>query len=189
MINTKLVQKLKDELKNDLPRLQHSLAVAKKAVELANRYACVSSDLEICAFFHDVCKNYNKQDYLTIMPRRIYYKLAGKEPVLLHGYGAYYYLKKYGIKDKELLRAVKYHTTGHKSFKIISKILFLADKIDETRTYEEVGYLRELSLVSLEHCILAYYGFNKQLLAQKNKTLHKLSIQFLKKLTKEVIND
>ena len=47
--------------------------------------------------------------------------------------GAYIARKEFGIKDEEILSAIRWHTLGKVDMTIFEKIIFLADKI-ETRT-------------------------------------------------------
>ena len=45
--------------------------------------------------------------------------------------------------DQRLIDAVRYHTTGREGMSIFEKIIFLADYIDDTRTYPSCVSLRE----------------------------------------------
>jgi len=44
--------------------------------------------------------------------------------------------------DEMLINAVKYHTMGRENMTLAEKIIYLADYIDETRTYEDCVALR-----------------------------------------------
>lgn len=80
---------------------------------------------------------------------------------LLHAkIGADIAKKKYGF-TKEMQQAIIYHTVGHVGMSMLSKIVFVADKIEENRSYEGVEELRKLAkedidssiLIMLEHAI------------------------------------
>ncbi len=50
--------------------------------------------------------------------------------------------------------AIAYHTTGKENMSLLEKIVFIADKIDETRNYEGIDELRELAYKDLNSAIL-----------------------------------
>ena len=80
--------------------------------------------------------------------------------------GAVIAQEKYGIDDKEVLEAIKYHTTGKKSMNDLQKLIFCADMLELGRQYPEVDYLRQCISKSLDYgyreCALAQYEFLKQ---------------------------
>ena len=41
--------------------------------------------------------------------------------------------EKYGVKNKEILSAIKYHTTGKPNMNLLEKIIFSADYIEPNR--------------------------------------------------------
>ena len=43
--------------------------------------------------------------------------------------------KVYNVRDEEILKAIKYHTTGNENMSLLEKIVFLADAIEEKRSY------------------------------------------------------
>ncbi len=51
-----------------------------------------------------------------------------------------------GITDKDILQAIKYHTTAHKDIDALGKIIYLADKLEESREYTDVEKFRALAL-------------------------------------------
>ena len=65
-------------------------------------------------------------------------ELEKKKNSLLHSKaGACLAYEKYGIKDKEILDAIKYHTTGKPDMSLIEKIIFVSDFIEPGRTHSE----------------------------------------------------
>ena len=62
---------------------------------------------------------------------------------VLHGIiGADIVKKKYEYTD-EMCRAIYYHTTGITNMTLLAKIVYIADKIEDSRNYEEADKLRE----------------------------------------------
>jgi nicotinate-nucleotide adenylyltransferase len=42
--------------------------------------------------------------------------------------------KKYGITDKDILEAIRYHTTGTRDMGPLAKVVYVADKLEVSRT-------------------------------------------------------
>ena len=61
--------------------------------------------------------------------------------------------KKYGF-TKEMQKAILYHTTAHADMDLLAKIIFIADKIEENRSYDGVEELRELAMQDIDKCAL-----------------------------------
>ena len=85
--------------------------------------------------------------------------------------------KKYNFDD-EMCDAIANHTTGKENMTLLQKIIFVADKIDETRTYSDVEYYRNLASEDLNKAILEIINYvikdkiesDKPILEQSIKT-------------------
>ena len=74
--------------------------------------------------------------------------------------------------------AIANHTTGKENMTLLQKIIFVADKIDETRTYSDVEYYRNLAREDLDKTILEIINYvikdkiesDKPILEQSIKT-------------------
>ena len=138
-IDKKIIVFLENEARMilDLSRFIHSRNTAIIAWDLAFRYGQDSEKAYIAGITHDLCKNLNDAELI---------RLAGKDgsgfsilernkPGLLHGRAAAVQLRqKYGITDKEILDAVRYHTTGIKNMGSLAKIIYIADKTEVSRS-------------------------------------------------------
>jgi len=51
-----------------------------------------------------------------------------EQPQLIHGFAAAEILGRYGVRDKDIENAVRYHTTGRAGMSRLEKIVYLADK-------------------------------------------------------------
>ncbi len=65
-------------------------------------------------------------------------------PVVHEFLGAYVAEKVVGITDEEVLDAIKYHTSGKANMTTLGKLIFVADMVEEGRTYDGVEELREV---------------------------------------------
>ena len=68
------------------------------------------------------------------MPASVYHQFAG----------AYVAEKHFGIEDEDVLNAIRYHTSGRPNMSELEKLIFLADMLEEERSYEGVELLRKL---------------------------------------------
>ncbi len=76
------------------------------------------------------------------------------EPVIHAFLGAHIVESVLGIKDEEVIDAVKYHTSGKADMTTLGKLVFVADMIEKGRNYEGVEVLRDLYKKDFEECFL-----------------------------------
>ena len=76
----------------------------------------------------------------------------------------------YGAPD-DVVHAIAYHTTGCAQMNLLDKIVYMADYIEENRTFEGVKTARKLAARSLDQALL--YGMNASLreLVQRGKLI------------------
>ena len=84
--------------------------------------------------------------------------------------------KKYDFDD-EMCDAIKYHTTGKENMTILQKVLFVSDKIDETRKYEGVEELRKLAFEDLDEAIIKNIDETLKININKRKVILEESIK------------
>lgn len=136
-----------EDLKNRLKpsRLAHTLGVAETARELA---ACYGADVDkayLAGLLHDCAKDIPDEEQVH-RAKMAGISLSGQElqaPALIHAkLGAYYARERYGIRDVEILDAIRYHTTGRPAMTLLEAILYIADYIEPGR--KEAPHLPEL---------------------------------------------
>jgi len=59
------------------------------------------------------------------------------------------------VTDEEVLSAIACHTSGKKNMSVLDKLVFLADLVEEERSYPGVERLRKLFWEDLDACLLA----------------------------------
>ena len=73
------------------------------------------------------------------------------EKKLLHSpAGAVFARDGFGEKDREILDAICYHTTGRGNMSALEKIVYLADKIEPARTYMDLEPIRKAAQTDLD---------------------------------------
>lgn len=122
-------------------RRQHILGVEKAAAELAKIYLPEKLlEIRAAALLHDITKEWKTEKHIEFAA------LAGQpfttaeqfSPKVLHAKTASLLIPTEYPKfnTPEIVSAVRKHTTGHPAFSLFDKIIFLADFIEEGRTYE-----------------------------------------------------
>ncbi|MFP4466963.1 MAG: bis(5'-nucleosyl)-tetraphosphatase (symmetrical) YqeK [Candidatus Goldiibacteriota bacterium] len=124
----------------------HIMGSCALGAEIACRYKLDKRKIILAGILHDIAKDFSDSKKVQYMRR---YKI--KKPdnpdldVLLHGFiAAKITEKEFGIKDREIINAVKYHTTGKKKMNNTAKALFAADYIEEGRTHKGAARIRTI---------------------------------------------
>ena len=154
-------------------RLKHTLGCEKAARMLAQQYG---ADEEKCAFamlLHDITKTFSQEEQLNLCEKYgiIPNDVEKEEWKTLHGKTAAAIAKDvYGAPD-DVVHAIAYHTTGCAQMNLLDKIVYMADYIEENRTFEGVKTARKLAARSLDQALL--YGMNASLreLVQRGKLI------------------
>ena len=138
MNDAEMITLLSKELKES--RLMHTFGVIDTATALAKAYQADIKKCERAALLHDCAKYMPLEEMIAICERNFVElnDLEKSKDSLLHAKaGACLAYEKYGIKDKEMLDAIKYHTTGKPDMSLIEKIIFVSDFIEPGRTHSE----------------------------------------------------
>lgn len=128
---------IKNWLKENLnaERYSHSLGTAECAKELAVQFGLDKEKAYTAGLLHDCAKCFSNEKLLEIIKNNLQVEEAEMlNYKTLHAPVSAYYAKKYfGVEDKEILSAIRWHTLGRLEMTDFEKIIFLADKI-EART-------------------------------------------------------
>ncbi len=120
-------------------RLAHTKEVVLMAIRLNFQLGLPYEKVFISALLHDIAKYSDKKEV-------IYDNMLFKEPVAHAFVGAELAQDEFGIEDKEILNAIRYHTTGRANMSTLEKLIYLSDYIEETRNFDQVAEIRALSL-------------------------------------------
>ncbi len=171
-----------DKLKADIgiKRFEHSLRVMETSIKLANRYNFSVEKAAIAGLLHDCGKLKGETNLLKVSSDFgiILDSMTKCNSELIHSIlGAAIAEKEYGIKDQEILRAIRYHTTGRENMSLLEKIVYIADLIEPGRSFEGVDKLRRLALEDLDKCLLYSLDNTLKFLIEKKKLIHIDSIK------------
>ncbi|ALA51194.1 bis(5'-nucleosyl)-tetraphosphatase (symmetrical) YqeK [Shouchella clausii] len=133
-------------------RYTHTLGVRDTALALAKQYGADESKAELAAILHDICKYHDVQTMQDIVRNKLHEPHWGEYGnELLHApCGAYFAERQLGVKDKDILLAIRFHTTGRAGMGLLEKVLFVADYIEPNRRFPGVEQARKLAEESLD---------------------------------------
>lgn len=111
-------------------RFEHTFYVVKRGLEFASseEYDKVFT----ACLLHDCAKYVSERDYVKYgftcpdnMPKHVVHSFLGAEVAK----------RDFNVCDEEVLNAIRYHTTGRPEMTRLDKIVYVADKTEQTRPY------------------------------------------------------
>lgn len=151
-------------------RYIHTLGVISVAKKLAQINNADEKKAEIAALCHDIAKYISKEEAIKIMKENNIALTEGeqKTPDLWHSIlGPIIAKKELKIDDKEILDAIRYHTTGKEDMSLLEKIIYIADMIEPSRVFEGIEEIRELTMQDLDEGVILGLDFSIKFLLSK----------------------
>ena len=174
----------------DEKRYEHVKRVAKCAVKLAKIYGVPVEKVEASAWLHDVAKFFEIPRMLDLV-RGKYPEIENKifwTNAILHGFaGAEFVAKNYDlfeVDDDDIFSAIKYHTIGNENMTTLSKIIYLADAIEEKRDWDGVETARKLAKEDLDLAIKFEIDRKLEYLLERDSVNHPNIIKFRNSILK-----
>ena len=131
-------------------RREHSFRVAQMACARARSLRIPEEKALLAAALHDCAKYVPLSSPLLegfSCPENV-------PPPVLHQYtGAYLAERHFGIRDREVLDAIRYHTSGRAGMGELEKLVYLSDLLEAGRDFPGVETLRALFWNDLDECL------------------------------------
>jgi len=164
-------------------RLLHSLNTAVLCARYALRFGYDPNQAAIAGLLHDCAKELPVEDQRRFASEVIEGKLPGKE--MIHApAGVKCAFESYNISDSMVLDAINYHTTGRAKMSGIEKIVYLADKLEPARDYDDLSEIRRLVELDLDGAMIECLATVKESLTRKGLSFHEQSSDALEELKK-----
>ena len=161
-------------------RWRHTVGVVIFAAENADRLKVRERDAIIAAALHDSAKNLSlDSDELKglTLPENT-------PPPVVHQYaGAYLSEYVFCINDKDILNAVRYHCSGRENMSPLEKLIYLADLLEDGRSFDEVDELRRKFKKSVDGALCDAFRVQLEYILKSGKDLCSLTVrayEFLK---------
>ena len=156
-------------------RFRHSLAVADQAQRLAELYGADPKKARTAGILHDILKDAAPEEQLQILhdfgilldnveqgARKLWHARAG----------AVFIERVLGVDDRELLDAVRYHTTARAGMTPLDRVLYLADFTSADRDFPDVDVIRSLALKDEQEAMAYALGYTIRELLDKQEAVH-----------------
>jgi len=167
-------------------RLLHSFSVEREVHRLCLLLGVSPEkrrELRVAALLHDLTKEKSPSEQIRLAEE---HRVSFSSPDLLspavqHGITAFLLVRDALPEDCAL--AIRYHTTGRENMTLSEKILYLADYMEETRTYESCRRVRAQfyddlpaslpqRLARLDACVLSTLEETVRFLKKRNMAVH-----------------
>lgn len=156
-------------------RYLHCVNVAESAVQLARKYGADESKSKIAGLLHDITKEMPIQEQRKLIDKYgiELNEIESKTPKLWHSISGSLFVKyELGVKDEDIINAIRHHTSAAKGMTILEKVLYVADFISAERDYPGVEKIRAVAKKDLDLCVLEGLVFSIQDLVNKNSLIH-----------------
>lgn len=173
------LEDLAKRIKSKMPAAlyRHSEGMLEYAVGLAgdSRDNINIFNLCVACILHDYGKIFS---YKELVDTALKNKLDISDfelgcPPLMHGLaGDFLAERDFGIKDKRILKSIKFHTIGYCDMILEDKVLFISDKIEKNRDYPGIEDLRKISRKSIDLCLEEIYKSTIIYIMDKKRSLH-----------------
>lgn len=170
---------IKDALALQKPeRAQHSIRVALAAAKVGNTLRIPEEQVLQAALLHDCAKNLTIEHPLLKafsidaqygdVPASVWHQFAG----------AYLAEHKFGVQDQDVCNAIRFHTSGRAAMSALEQLIFLADIVEDGRTFAGIEELRELFYQGkLQDCMRLALERSLQFLQEKKADVYPLTLQ------------
>jgi predicted HD superfamily hydrolase involved in NAD metabolism len=156
-------------------RLKHIQGVVKTSASLARKYGLSVEKAKLAAWLHDCAKEKSRNEMRRWINKGGF-QLDAQEiqmPGLWHPHaGAGLALSQWGIKDREILEAVRCHTLGSPKMAPLAQVVFVADFIEPSRHFVGVERVRDIARKNLKEAVLAKASMTIQFLFEKKMKIH-----------------
>ena len=162
-------------------RLLHSINVCVLATRYAVRFGADPDKCALAALLHDCAKELPEDEQIALSAKIIHGYIPGKQ--ILHSpAGAVYAREHYGVEDQEVLDAIQFHTIGREVMTMTDKIVYLADKVEPARHYDDLTEIIRLAETDLDGALIECYCAIRESFAAKGQEIHEDAKKSLKYL-------
>lgn len=156
-------------------RFNHSVNVCNMAGKLAEKYGANKDKAMIAGALHDITKESPPEYHMNII-RKFGIPVTRYDTMskgILHSItGSTYAEKVLRIRDRDIINAIRYHTTGRAGMSLLEKVVFVADFISDERDYHGVEKIRKCAWEDLNLGVLSGLLFSINSLIEIKSPIH-----------------
>lgn len=166
----------RDRLKES--RYRHSLGVEDMAVRLAGIHGADAEKAAFAGRFHDIAKNMDNAELnANILKYRLPEELLDNNALAHSKVGAAILEHEFGVTDADILNAVRFHTTARKGMSLLEELIFVADVVEDNRTYSDLEYYQQLAYSDLDRACYEILEYTIGDLKSKNREIDKDTLE------------
>lgn len=167
---------MKENLKES--RYRHSLGVEEMAVRLADLHGADRGKAAFAGRYHDIAKNFDTERMdACIRKYGLDEHLLGNNALAHSKVGAAVLEHEFGVTDTDVLNAVRFHTTARKGMSLLEQTVFVADVVEDNRTYEDLEYYQQLAYRDLDQASLEILEYTCGDLISKGREIDRDTIE------------
>ena len=162
-------------------RFQHTLGVRREAVRLAAIHRLPVQKAALAGLLHDCAKGMSLKEMNRLAREE---HLVQDEAVLASGallhapVGAFLAQREFGIRDEDVLNAIRSHTVGRVGMSRLEMCVFVADATEEGREeYAGLAQLRRLAELSLPAAVYRSLQLTQEYLTETNRSFEPSSLK------------
>ena len=156
-------------------RFEHSVNVCFTAKMLAEKYGANKNKAMIAGILHDITKESSPEYHMSII-RKFKIPITKYDTMskgMLHSItGSTYAEKVLRIRDRDIINAIRYHTTGREGMSLLEKVVFVADFTSSERDYRGVEKIRKCASEDLDLGVLSGLLFSINNLLEVKVPIH-----------------
>ncbi len=145
-------------------RFEHVLRVEEMAIYLAKFHNVDVEKVRLAALLHDIGYEINPE-------------LSKEDKAKYHDSLAYEFLK--GKVDDDIRLAIKYHKEANKKMDSLAKVIYLADKLERGRVYEQRESLEKIAIKNLDYAMIKTIENSISYLKSHNIEISKNTVETL----------
>ena len=166
------------------PLKKHIQRTRRLGLEISAKYDVDSELVDISILGHDIARNLD-DIALIVEAKKLRInidEIEKKAPILLHGPIAATWISNNFLnqRDERIIEAVYFHTTGRANMSDVSKVTFLADKLDPEKIKRRPS-LQEVKShidISLDQAILKFIELQINFSNMNNWDIPKMLLEF-----------
>lgn len=137
-------------------RVAHVLGCRDEAVALAKRWGADVTDAARAGILHDITKALDGPLQLTLCSEygTMLDDFSRRYPKTLHALTGSLVAERIFGENREVVEAIRHHTTGKADMSLLEKIIYVADYVEPNRTLPYVDELRSLAYTDLDRAVV-----------------------------------
>lgn len=166
-------------------RFIHTKSMAQLAMEIAQANELDTTKAYVAGMLHDIAKEMDVNEATKLMKNHFPKHLDKPVPVWHQWLSAYLAKKMFHIKDKEIIQAIKHHTTGHPCMSLLDMCIYVADKYDPSRGFDassKIALCKKDLKVGFVDCLEDFYAFSQA----KNRPIDPIFFKVYHKYKEEI---